>query len=159
MKFRKSRIEKLVESEEIFDAEDFRELFRYGTFDDSGYVSEMKESNSRRDFALLSIDPRTKPFKYPLEQLGFIEVYLKGNEELKKEFSYDGAWLSADLCFTNFQLAGSLIGKLSEIYQRVGEIKERLDDEFSLKANLFLVIMCVLGGVGLFYALGHLIFH
>src|SRR6266511_5610758 len=137
----KSQIQKLVENEEIFDADDFRELFRYGSFDDSGYVSEMKESNSKHTLALLKIDPRTKPFKYPLEQLGFIEVYLRSDEPLKSEFSYDGVWLSADLCFTNFQLAGSLIGKLAEIYQRVGEIKEKLDDEFSLKANLFLVIM------------------
>jgi hypothetical protein len=137
---------------------DYRDTFRFGKFDDSGYVTQMEESNSKNVFTSLAIDPRTKPFKYPLEEIGYIDVYLMGAAELKREYSYDGMWLSADLCYTNFELAGSLIGKLSEIYQRVGEIKSSLGDEFSLKANLFLVIMCILGGVALFYAIGRLIF-
>ncbi len=137
---------------------DYRETFRFGKFDDSGYVTEMRESNSRKTFDSLAIDKRTKPFKYPLEEIGYIDVYLCGAEPLKKEFSYDSIWLSADLCYTNFELAGSMIGKLSEIYQRVGEIKSSLSDEFSLKANLFLVIMCILGGIGLFYTVGRFFF-
>ncbi|SRR6266571_625619 len=137
---------------------DYRETFRFGKFDDSGYVNEMHESNSLQEFASLEIDVRTKPFKFPLEEIGYIDVYLCGTEPLKKEFSYDSIWLSADLCYTNFELAGSMIGKLSEIYQRVGEIKSSLSDEFSLKANLFLVIMCILGGIGLFYTVGRFFF-
>ena len=149
---------------ELTEAEiaDYREPFRFGFFDDTGFVSDMEESTSKAKFASLAIDPRTKPFKYPLEEIGYIDTYLAGKEALKTGvggFSYDGIWLSADLCYTNFALAGSLIGKLSEIYQRVGEIKTALDDEFSLKANLFLVIMCILGGVALFYAIGKFFFH
>lgn len=138
---------------------DYRETFRFGKFDDSGYVTQMEESNSKKLFESLSIDPRTKPFKYPLEEIGYIDVYLMGAEALDLKYSYDQMWLSADLCYSNFALSGSMIGKLSEIYQRVGEIKSSLSDEFSLKANLFLVIMCILGGLGLFYSIGHWLFH
>src|SRR5436309_1914389 len=85
---------------------DYRETFRFGKFDDSGYVTKMEESNSNKTFDSLAIDPRTKPFKYPLEEAGYIDVYLCGSTPLKPEFSYDNVWLSADLCYTNFELAG-----------------------------------------------------
>lgn len=133
--------------------------FRYGQFDDSGYVHDMKVCTSKKELESLDIDPRTKAFKYPLENAGYINVYLMGNAPLSKLFSYDQIWLSADLCFANFELSGSLIGKLAEIYQRVGEIKNGLNDDFSLKANLFLVLMVILGGIGLFYGIGKLVFH
>lgn len=149
------------ESPEIKEAKeaDYMPTFRYGIVDDTGYVYEMHESNSKATFAKLTIDPRTKPFRYPAEEGNYISVYLMGKDTLDKKYSYDGIYLSADLCYSNFELSGSLIGKLAEIYQRVGEIKASLDDDFSLKANLFLVLMCILGGVGTFYAIGRLVFH
>lgn len=141
------------------ELEDYRASFRYGIFDNSGYVRDMKVSNSKKEFASLDIDPKTKPFKYPLDDGGYIDVYLMGNEILNKLYSHDQIWLSADLCYSNFELSGSLIGKLAEIYQRVGEIKNGLGDDFSLRANLFLVLMTIFGGIACFYFVGKLIFH
>lgn len=138
---------------------DWRETFRWGIFDDSGYVTDMHVSNSKKEFESLGIGTETKSFKYPLENGGYIDVYLMGNKLLNKLYSHDQIWLSADLCYANFELSGSLIGKLAEIYQRVGEIKNGLGDDFSLRANLFLVLMCILGGGGLFYAIGRLVIH
>lgn len=152
----KNPLAKKLTPEEL---EDWRETFRWGIFDDTGYVTEMHISNSKKEFEQLQIDKRTKSFKYPLENGGYVDVYLMGNALLNKLYSYDQIWLSADLCYTNFELSGSLIGKLAEIYQRVGEIKSGLGDDFSLKANLFLVLMCILGGAGLFYAVGKLLIH
>ena len=140
------------------EIDDIRPLFRYGIFDDSGYVAEMHESTSKKEFTALKISPKTKPFLYPTD-IGYVAVYLMGNDLLSKLYSHDGIWLSADLCYANFELSGSLIGKLSEIYQRVGEIKNSLGDDFSLRANLFIILMVIIGGVGLFYGIGRLFIH
>ena len=136
--------------------EDWRETYRYGKFDESGYVSPMYVSNSRKEYASLAIPPETKPFKYPVEggATGYVNVYLCGAKELDKKYSYDGIWLSADLCYRNSELSGSLVGKLSEQYHRIGDIKNKLSGEWSLKANFFLVLMVIFAGLGVFYTIG-----
>lgn len=140
---------------------DYRETFRYGTFDESGYVHPMFVSNSKKEFAELNIPAQTKPFKYPIEGggIGYVDVYLKGAKELDKKYSYDGIWLSADLCYQNSELSGSLVGKLSEQYHRIGDIISKLSGDWSMRANFFLVLMVVLAGLGVFYTIGTRIFH
>lgn len=144
-------------SEEQLKVEaDFCPTFRYGTFDDSGYVSPMNVSNSKEEFAKLKIPENTKPFKYPIEggKIGYVNVYLRGSNTLSDKYSYDGVWLSADLCYKNSELSGSLTGKLSEQYHRIGDIKSKMSGDFSFRANFFLVLMVVLAGLGIFYTIG-----
>lgn len=135
---------------------DFVPTYRYGTVDDSGYVSPMNVSNSKSEFEKLDIPANTKPFKYPIEggKIGYVDVYLRGDKELDRKYSYDGVWLSADLCYKNSELSGSLTGKLSEQYHRIGDIKSKMSGDFSFRANFFLVLMVVLAGLGIFYTIG-----
>jgi hypothetical protein len=137
---------------------DFIPTFRYGIFDESGIVSPMYISNSKKIFKELKIPEGTKPFQYPMDDETYVPVYLMGNELLKREFSRDGIWLDAELCFSNFELSGSLTGKLAETYQRVGDIKSRFADTFSLRANIFIVLFVIAGGIALFYGIGKLVF-
>jgi len=141
------------------EIEDIREPFRFGFYDESGYVYDVTESTSKKLFESLKMNENTKPFKYPLENGGYIDVYLGGRKVLSRQFSHDGIWLSADLCFTNFELTGSQTGKLFETYQRVGDIKARIGDEFSFRANIFLVLMVIIGGFALFAGIGKLLIH
>ncbi len=147
------------------DEKDVRPLFRWGFFDRSGYVNPMFESDSREDFEKLNIPAGLKPFKYPSSDgKTYVDIYLgvspavkKANGELAKlakAYSPDGIWLDAESLYTNFELSGSLIGKLGEAYQRVGEMKAQMTGEWSVTANLFLVIMVVIAGIGLFYSVG-----
>lgn len=138
---------------------DYRETFRWGIFDESGYVNPMFVSNSKKDFAKLDIPEKTKPFKYPLEGGHYVDVYLKGKEELDTKFSRDGKWLDAELLYSNSELSGSLAKKLSEQYHRIGQIKMTLGGDFSIRANLFIVLIVMFAGIGLFYTIGTRLFH
>ncbi len=150
---------KIHRQKSVVEIHDLREPFRYGFFDESGLVYDVTESTSKAEFAKLAVHPNTKPFKYPLENGGYIEVYLGGKQLLDKKYSYDEIWLSADLCYSNFELSGSLTGKLAETYHRVGDIKQKLGDEFSFKGHIFLVLMVIIGGVATFFSIGKLLLH
>lgn len=141
------------------DLADFMQTFRYGTFDSSGYVHPMYVSNSKKVFAGLGIPEGTKPFKYPIEGGTYVDVYLRGNEDLDDNFSRGNRWLCAEKLFHNYELTGSLTGKLSEQYQRISEIKSKLSGEFSVRAHLFIVIMLMLAGIATGYTIGTYVFH
>jgi hypothetical protein len=149
--------------------EDMRPTFRWGFFDRSGYVNPMYESDSKSDFAKLEISHAVKPFKFPTaDGKGYCDVYLGVSPEVLDDqgkpatlqktgpnaCSRDGKWLDAELLYSSFELAGSQIGKLGEAYQRVGEMKANLQGDFSIRANLFIVLLVLLSGIGAGYAIG-----
>ncbi len=137
---------------------DWKDEFRFGIFDKSGFVDNMHLSNSKREFESLKIPEGTKPFRFPTEA-GFIPVYLQGNGTISEKYSRGNNWICAELIYTNFELSGSLSGKIDEYFHRVGDIKNSLDEEkFSLKANIFIVALVLFAGMAVGYVIGSRVF-
>ncbi|SRR6266487_4933425 len=140
------------------DSPDWRDEFRFGTFDRSGFISQMNTSNSKQTFLDLQIPKGTKAFLFPTES-GFIPVYLQGESALSNKFSRGNNWLCAEKVYTNYEKSGSLSGKMDEFFHRVGDIKNSMNDEkFSLRANIFIVGLVFFAGVALAFSVASRLF-
>lgn len=135
--------------------EDYIGEFRWGYFDKSGYVAPLHQGFTKSELEKLNIPEGTKPFLFPTGK-GYIPLFLAGKVPLSKEYSIDGTWLDAELTYSKFEKSGSLSGKMTEYFHRVGEIKTGMGEDFTVRGNLFIIILLMIAGICVSYGIGKL---